>query len=144
MKKKMFNEEGEKTYPITAKHFAVYQEECEYWLKYFGITEYEVFYEQEEDANYRAMCSGAQRESKILSFSIATEWTNCNPTDRRIRMVAFHEVCEALLMRFFILAIERTVSEKDLIEENHTVIRRLENSVFKDSYLARFSKKKKR
>jgi len=127
---------------ITEPMVKVFEEEVKYWIEFFGLLGWEVQTYQALNRKDRAWCSVNKLQDRMCQIGIATEW-NSPTSDFLIRQCAFHEVCELLTMRFFLLAISRSISLDSLEEENHNIIRTLENSVFSVFYKLRFEKEKK-
>ena len=57
----------------TKKDFEVFKKECEKWVNFFGLIDYEWVYYHEKDVQARARfdCNWAGR---IFSITLSTEW----------------------------------------------------------------------
>lgn len=122
-------------YRTTTKHFKLFQKECAKWIEYFGLKDWDISYhhyvgeiEDELDNMARITFSVNARAATIL---LMQNW-GCTPTDLLVRRYAFHEVCELMLADIYVFANRRYVEENSLDTVFHTVIRKLENTVFKD------------
>ena len=135
----------EYNYPITPQLFKLFVKECRYWLSYFGLTAWEVIFVQEdktaEDTSARAWCSIEELSDRQVVMGIARVW-DIAPDLPNISKVAFHEVLELLTMRLFVLAATGVVMQ--IREENHALIRTLENSVFVNEFSRRMSAEKRK
>ena len=135
----------ESDYPITPQLFKLFVKECRYWLAYFGLTAWEVIFVQEdehvEDTSARAWCSVEDLSDRQVVMGIARVW-DIEPDLPNISKVAFHEVLELLTMRLFVLAATGVVMQ--IREENHALIRTLENSVFVSEFSRRISAEKRK
>ncbi len=126
----------------TSKTFKVFKEEVDYWIKFFGLSNWyirtvfrsgedEFFpFEIERDAwsiinhkDHMALICLNKRNLNIKELE----------TEYEIREIAFHEVCEVLLYPLSLLA-EDTYSESVIVKNTHIIINHLENSVFKEKY----------
>jgi hypothetical protein len=91
------------------------------------MKEYEYFFEHEElddsRASYLTTYSGS-----CCTITLATEWFS-KTTKEKIRMAAFHEITELMLIGLRRMAFH-TFAEDVVEHETHKIIRRLENSVF--------------
>lgn len=125
----------------TEKHFETFQKECLYWIKKLSLLKYEFFFRWEEIVD-RAN-SVVSDDSKIAVITLSKIWYNVDPTSKRIRRCAFHEVLETFLNKIFLIAINRNFNPDDLEAESHTLIRTMENTFFVDDYNRRFVRKKK-
>ena len=117
------------SYKTSKKDFELFRSETLKWLKRFGLNDWfiEIEHETPERNDARAICLGCL-EDKHAFIKMDVEW-DIKPTSKSIKEAAFHEAAELLLMRFTILAGERFVSERELVEARHSVIQVLYNLV---------------
>ena len=118
----------------TKRQFELFKKECQKWIKFFGLSEWDVYHSYEHMDN-AATCASKNMDS-LAVFALTTDLgKDILPefgTDRNIRKMAFHEVCELMFARYDLLATRRfDVTEEMLTQERHQIIARLENSVFK-------------
>jgi len=124
---------AEKRTKLTDEHFAVFRGEAEYWLRYFGLTQWRIRIEWTDETDRLAACESnvTSRAARIL---LAREWGANDPvTELSLREVAFHEVCELMLSPTTALVV-MTFSDAQHQEAAHETIRMLENSVFARDY----------
>ena len=122
----------------TTEHFEIFKNEAEKWIVFFSLLDWAVYFFHEDNATSgpcRAWSATVQ-EGKAASLGLSLNWNDDNDdviiTDYDVKKSAFHEVCELLLRKLWKLADTRYgVTESDVEEELHSVIRRLENSVWK-------------
>lgn len=119
-------------YKITKKHFNMYKESTYKWLNEFQINDYRVCFVLEDNDDDYARVNWDDAD-KICVFSISKEW-DMKPTEKSICKVAFHEVWELILGGLRRLAEDRYVEEREILIANHSIIRRLENTVFEKYY----------
>jgi hypothetical protein len=123
-------------YEVTEEHFDKFVEYCQLWLAFFRLNgDWLVrftYMDKEDMGEMNAGCA-ASLEDRQCQILLSNEW-DFEPTDYSLEQVAFHEVCELLLMRGYTLAIKDRGKKlkKELTEENHAVIQRLTNSIFKE------------
>jgi len=130
-------------YPLTHRHFEIFVEECKYWIKFFGLNGWEVNYVFVKDSSSRAWVCTEDLEDRLILVGLANAW-DIRPDAKNLRRSAFHEVCEILTMKYFLLAKDRNTNITDIVEENHNVIRTLENSVFQTDFNRRWPANKKK
>ena len=118
---------------ITKRQFKIFKKEARKWLKYFGMKDWSVYFEQKELEESRAQCI-FNCVGGIATLSLAKSWNEISDkfvTDKIIQRTAFHEVCELLLARLNDMVSQRfNLNEGDVEEEIHRIIRILENSVW--------------
>lgn len=124
-------------YEITEEDFNLFVREGKYWQKFFGLLDWEIIYVLAASRDHRAWCSVGELKDRVAEIGLAHRW-EIQPTDKQIRRTVFHEIVELLTMRLYILAISRDASYQNIVEENHKIIRALENSVFEEDYKRRF------
>jgi len=121
----------EKIYHTSKADFEYFQRHCWWWIKYFGLFDYEYLFFHEEDRETRASAV-YEFKSRIISIYLSSIFES--PFDKRlIAICAFHEVFESMLFKLKDLALRD--APIDTVEEfTHTVVNRMENTVFKDKW----------
>ena len=119
-------------YRITDRQFKIYINECKRWVNFFGLLDWECFYECEPDHGTRASLN-ADPEAGICTFCLNSEWDG-RPTKYLLQKTAFHEVMELFLMRMRHLTYLRFSTALEIDIENHRIIRTLENVIFNPQY----------
>lgn len=128
--------------------FELFKSEVQRFVKYFGLTEYELRIEcldlSENDnlaeCRYYKMDGDLGGTNMVAAIVCDIDWINgrldsiYESSDEHISRIAFHEVLELLLSQNteFALRKEIFVSEREVITENHRIIRRLENTIWED------------
>lgn len=120
------------------KQFEIFKAEAEKWIQFFGLQDWSVWYGQEDLTENNSLAeSHMNYAGKIASLIINSERTDEHTTVEGIKKSAFHEVCELLLCEMDMVRKNTNPKKKSsaMFYENatHAVIRRLENSVFKQS-----------
>ena len=121
----------------TKKHFDIFKKECEYWLKFYGVTGWEICFYHEDLGGERAamaMYSMGDRNSGLLLAK--NDYPDEIITERNfteeLKVIAHHEVCELILGRINEFAkLPYGVSDKLLEDARHEVIMRLQDSVYR-------------
>jgi len=112
----------------TAKHFDIFKRECRYWIRRFGLLDWNIDYSHDlSSGGYKATCT-TQLDDRTAMISLSIDWLDNEPTVINIKLVAFHEVCELLLARFDFIAKARYLQLEDVDEERHSIIARLQNA----------------
>ena len=124
----------------TEQKIKFFKTECQRFIDFFGLYEWQVFFKAHDLNEYaRAMCSASgyidnhQGDGQQSTISYDEEWISDKQTEpMEISMCAFHEVLELMLMklRYFAANNELIIQEREVDEEIHRVIRRLENKVY--------------
>ena len=121
---------GKKGGTTTAKQFELFKEECEKWIKFFGLKGWRVDYRHGKTTDGARADVGANVVARVATIRLAKKWRTGKPTNDKVKKSAFHEVCELLLFRLKYLAMDRCTNDDEIAEESHCIIRMLENSVY--------------
>ena len=110
------------------KQFNLFVEECKKWIKFFSLAEYRIeFFISDEANGTRGQTEGY---GHLMAADIIFPTELHKETDiRKIRKAAFHEVCEVMLLKLRKFG-DDYYNFEIINKEVHTVIRRLENSIF--------------
>jgi len=116
----------------TDKHFEMFVKECKHWIDYWAMKQWRIEFRhgdfvEDTRANFEYHWAS-------MSAYIALEeyWEGCvEVTDREIAEVAFHEVAEIMLSPIAQVASDHC-NEFDYNQKVHSIIRRMENSIFKE------------
>jgi len=116
-------------YPITLEHFELYKKYTYEWLDIFKLNDYKIFFEQRETDDEYGWVTW-ECEERMACFGIAEE-VDLEPTDEFIDEIAFHETFELILGELRLTAERRYAEEREIKTAVHSIIRRMENTVFK-------------
>lgn len=116
-------------YKTTKKDFAEFKGEVGYWKLYFGLLNWEVECCHADAEGSRARC-WVDIPGRMATLELALSW-NETPQKNSIKLSAFHEICE-LLLRDLSGMCEAFYSKRLVDQKTHDVIRRLENTIFKE------------
>lgn len=115
----------------TKKDFEMFKMECEKWIDFWGLKEYSYnFYHEKRESRGLAF-SRLNASDYWASLILNTNWCEHKITDLKIKECAFHEVAHVLLERLFSCATARFLSEEEINSELESVIKRMENCIFK-------------
>jgi hypothetical protein len=122
--------EPEKSREITKEEYKEFVEECKKWIEIFGLKDWKVDYLQEDLEGNWAECrvNGVSNRNVVIVLN-----KKVNESDEKlinIKRTAFHEVVELLIYPLEYLAECRFLQPEEIIDERHSIIRRLENSLF--------------
>lgn len=109
----------------TKKHFEIFKEECEKWIKKLNIDSWRIEYDH-MDMDARAKYYIGVRD-RCIDLCLGTDFSPNTPTDELIRKSAKHEVIHLLTAKLSGLAINRFATEDQIYEESEAVTRKLEN-----------------
>ena len=112
----------------TKKDFELFKRECEKWIEFFGLKEYRIEFFHEDIGQTRGQTDDYDH---LMVCDIKFPKELHSETDNgKIKMAAFHEVCEVMLIRVRRMADEYYAFDR-VNREIHTIIRKLENSIYK-------------
>lgn len=103
-----------------------------YFFKIFKLYEYQLEIregDEEEDSRAWSMWWNIEKGAQQAIIEYNPAWLK-EADDEQIALTAFHEVIEILLSRFEELCKKRDVSDWQIVEEKHRIIRRFENIVY--------------
>ncbi len=114
------------------KDFVLFKVECEKWIDIFGIKSFEIFYDHSDYLRDNKASCTSYSVNRWATLRLNSTWDNYwKLTEENIKRCAFHEVIELLLAPLVNCAESRYVSENEIDEQAHTVIRTLENVLWK-------------
>lgn len=100
------------------------------WMNFFGLHNWEVGFSFKEDPETFAYIEYNILDRTIM-VCLSSDWGSVSVTDVKLDKTAFHEVCEILFVELRHLAGERFISPDEITKEIHSVIRTLENTIWK-------------
>jgi hypothetical protein len=122
-------------YYTTKSDFDYFCKRGQYWIKFWGLLEWDVDYifdrDREENENIAYCISNLTGRAATIGLCI--NWGITKPTKTQIDRAAFHEVGELLMSPVNILSKERFVTEDMIDDARHAVLRRLENKFCESS-----------
>lgn len=115
--------------------FAVFKKSVEKWVDYFGLHDWrvEVKSDELEDGSIAECRTNVVGKSAYLVLN-----KDLREKDQDIALIeksGFHEVCELLLAELYYQAYRDGVSEarnNDIAQVGHSIVRRLENTIYVD------------
>ena len=138
----------EERFELTEKHFEMFKDEFMRWVDILGMKGWEFIFKHIELVDARAQVMPGQR-GRVVVICLNTIWEGQEATEYELRRTGFHEAVELFLSKITQLAHERSVTEADIEEETHNIIRTLENVIWEVDFEERMksiklkSKKKK-
>lgn len=117
--------------------FEIFKDECRRWIKFFGLTEWEIDYALvKSDEKIDAWVSFDEINGMVAVICLNDTWKERDEnfySIENVKKAAFHEICEVLVAKIMRLVDARyNVCEDDTILAKHELIRRLENSMYKE------------
>ena len=119
-------------YLTTEDDFRIFQEAVVYWQRRLGLLDWHIYTRHKtRDRDAQASCYPhlAGRCATIYLSKVLDNYDEA-PGATFIRRMAFHEVCELLMARMNICAKARYVTEEEVDEARHEIIRTLEHVIF--------------
>ena len=114
---------------LNNKHFKLFKDECEKWLKRLELNDYSIFYEFKY-LEGRDACNTVTGSIGNATIALSTEIeTFDKKSNDYIKILAKHEVLHVLLGRFGSLAHNRYSREDELIDEEEHLVRKLVNII---------------
>ena len=145
-----------KPYLTTQANFKEFMRECEFWIDFFGLKEWDIHFRHDGSKDCYA-CAYPDCSSRVAIVNLSPDWSETKPTLPRIRKYAFHEVCEVMLYKLSRFPIEeirkklnmKQKSNKQFIktledeteEIKHILLGLFENTIWKPMYVKRFKRK---
>ena len=113
---------------LTNKQFQEFKKHVHKWYKFFGLTEWDLSVEKGDVDDALATCT-VHLENRGAWIRITDDLDSEDIPNKGIKDFALHEICELLLMEFFILAQQRYTTFEELDRAKHAVISRLVNAL---------------
>lgn len=115
----------------TQNDFELFKKYCLEYQKFFGLTNFKFyFYFEYGNSGKHAIINCGELQDYIATFTFYEDWGDEIVDEKEIDKIAFHEVCHVLLVRLNAIANSRFITEDEIREAEHEIIRRLENSIF--------------
>ncbi len=116
------------------KHFDYFVKECKKSLGEFGITGWDITYEQTKLGDVLAETSFRIPES-VATIRLNTEWKYDKITQDDLKTTAWHEVCHFIHARLDGIGRTRFCSESELIEADEQAVNTIINFLRKIKYI---------
>jgi len=118
----------------TKADFEVFKAECEKWIQRFGLVDWSAFFHHKTPEARKPGLAHVWYNvmSRRCDFYLPKQWSDEPVTTLQVERCAFHEVCHILVATLVSCAEARYVSQAEIDEAEHAIIRRLENTLFTD------------
>ena len=104
------------------------------WMKYFNLKDWDVFF-LHSNLDSPLAKSRYNINSRQITFTLSKTWPKWMYNKEQLYKTAYHEVIEsALIGKLILLAINRYVSEDEIIAAGHEIVMTLQNTVFEDMW----------
>lgn len=121
------------------KNFEFFKESAKSYIDTFGLKDWEVSFYHKDASEYDLDGDGtlsfviySKDGSRTANICLNPNWGDEKITSRRLKQCAFHEVVHLLLAPLTTLAVKRHIAQGVIEEEEHGLIRILENTLFGD------------
>ena len=112
---------------LTDDDIAAFWSAMDYWRDKFGLHAWRVHYSTQEAAGKTmAECVKWDRQAKMVTVRIGTNWMSSEPTPEAISRVAMHECLHILLADLIDAAINAGEYDESVVNAEHAVINTLE------------------
>lgn len=115
----------------TDEEFEIFQRSVRYWIEKFGLKGWRISFNQRSmgDKGYFAELDYHMMNRSCV-FCFTLDYKKISEVEFDPDNLGFHEVSELLMSRLRVLSSERFISEDEITEEIHAIIRMLENTVY--------------
>ena len=114
-------------YRTTARHFEIFKREAELWIGRLELHGWRIEISHKKDLPDTLASMRSDIPGRVATINLSTDWSGDDISALLLRMTAFHEVFELLLSRMSYLAECRFLSDEEVPEERHDIIRKFEN-----------------
>jgi len=124
----------EKKHPTSKADFEYFKKHCKWWVKYLGMYEYKYTYDHEDNDDTKDSIAifYFSFSAKVVTI-ILPKSHNSYISKKALAKTAFHEVFESSMIPLKELA-ERDFKNELVEEHTHSIIRRLENTLFQEKW----------
>ena len=114
---------------LKEKDFQTFKKWVEHYTKQYELSEYEIMYEFKDIGTTRnATCSLSSHGMVTYALNIEIDVDFKGKTkDNELKNIAQHEVLHCLLYRFSNRAVDRFTLERELVEEEERLVRKLQS-----------------
>lgn len=128
------------TQPLSDKErFRIFYEECNYWILKFGLKEWLINYEFNddytedwEDGNLAMLCWNPEGGRATIWLNL--NWPDHEKYEMQVRRSAFHEIFELFISAMKNYIYKRHFTDSEVDREIHRIVRTMENTWFKEDY----------
>lgn len=116
----------------TANHFKIFKQECKKWIDFWGLYDWKIEIKHTVLEDSKAEFWASDLEDKYAWIILNKDWGEKETVnDMNVRESAFHEVMEIRYAKLADLAKKRFISETQIQEAVHDLIRQDENIIFR-------------
>lgn len=118
---------------VTSDLFKFFKDECIKWLESFGLADWTVTFSCEGEAVENNAYASVHFSPDGLNahINITRDWYDQPVTKNQIQRCALHEVCHILTARLELMAQDRFITEKEIVDESERIARRFEHYLWK-------------
>ncbi len=115
-------------YKTTKKDFVLFKQEVRKWIDILGLKSWDLDIVHKNNGDMPSAVGWCRFNliGRCATIGLAEKW-ELEITDKSIRKTAFHEVSELLTARLNVVASERCITQAEIEESVHELIRTLEN-----------------
>jgi hypothetical protein len=112
---------------VTKADFELFKQSCDKYIKKLGLVNWSVHYQHEiREGSYAVTASDC--DGRVATITLSTYWDDLRiKTDHEIDKLALHEVLHIMMAPILREAEQRYTTQYVLLDQEHDIIRRLEN-----------------
>ena len=121
---------SEGVYETSDADYSYFQKRFQHWAGFYGLHEWKIYFKHEDIENaYAYICISAI--GRCCTVYLAINWPQ-KPLKEKLDESAFHEATHLLLGKIDILSRDRYISEDQINNEIHGIVRILERVILKN------------
>lgn len=110
--------------------FALFKKECYKWIEILGLKDWKLVFTHMED-NCGVATYFRESAGRIITINLNTDFDGLLYSENGIKLSAFHEIIEGLLLaRLDDMIDRRRHDEKEVEEARHKAVRILEHTLY--------------
>ena len=116
-------------YQTSDADFRYFQKRFQYWVDFYGLKEWKIYFNHEDvEAAYAYIYIKAL--GRCCTVYLSVDWTQ-KPSKEKLNESAFHEATHLLLGKIDTLSRDRYITEDQINNEIHGIVRVLEKVILK-------------
>ena len=116
------------SHKTTKKNYKLFVHECQRLIRKWGLRDWKVYYERDDDENNRGRLWHDAR-NHVATIQLSKKW-DIKPTRKSIKFCARHEVTHLLFAVLSELGSSRCFNEDEFQREKERVARHLQSILF--------------
>lgn len=114
----------------TNKHYKLFCKECKRLVKEWGLRDWKIYYEHDEDKGNRGRC-WYDVANHTATIQLSAYWES-KPSKKGIKFCARHEMTHLIIANLCWIASARYCTDSELDTEKERLVRHLQSIIFKN------------